>query len=225
MRTRAALLLAAFAILVLVTSAIVTSHFGMRDWPTPPLPDTATRLISPTEAVGRLSDRATGDDDGSARPTADAGTAPAGRFEHRAGVPQRRSRATADRGGSSRRGHSGTRRGTRHGAGGGTPTGGSTPAPGPSSGDAAGTPATTTPAEPTTTAPAPTAPLVEAGAGDPTQARPQGPDPQVPVPPVPSVPSVPGGTGDGSGDGHGGGASSGHGHRHGPIHTLLDALL
>lgn len=36
------------------TAMIVSGHFGTRDWPTPPVPDTASRLVTPTEAAGRL---------------------------------------------------------------------------------------------------------------------------------------------------------------------------
>ena len=58
MRTLPVILLAALTALVIAVSAVLTaSHFGMRDWPTPPMPDTATRLITPTEAAGRTSDR------------------------------------------------------------------------------------------------------------------------------------------------------------------------
>lgn len=57
MRSLPAILLAALTTLVIALSAFVTtSHFGMRDWPTPPMPDTATRLITPTEGAGRAGD-------------------------------------------------------------------------------------------------------------------------------------------------------------------------
>src|SRR3954452_3667886 len=49
MRSLPAILLAFLTVVAIAVSAVLTaSHFGMRDWPTPPMPDTATRLITPT---------------------------------------------------------------------------------------------------------------------------------------------------------------------------------
>jgi hypothetical protein len=208
MRIRAALLLTAFAILVVAASVIVSSHFGMRDWPTPPLPDTATRLITPTEAAGRISDRSAGDDDGSARRIAAAGTPRAGRVERRGRGARRRKAADARRG-TVRTGDRGGRRGSAH-----TPAVETTP---PASTE--GTDESQAPVEPTTppTTPAPAAPVVEAGSGDGTQARPQDhapPLPAVPVAPDPTPAPVPTPSGDGDG----------HGHGRGPLHALLDVL-
>jgi hypothetical protein len=63
MRSLPVIFLAVLTAAVIGVSAFLTaSHFGMRDWPNPPMPDTATRLITPTEAAGRTSDR--GGDDG-----------------------------------------------------------------------------------------------------------------------------------------------------------------
>jgi hypothetical protein len=63
MRSLPAIFLAVLTAVVTGVSAFLTaSHFGPRDWPNPPMPDTASRLITPTEAAGRTSDR--GGDDG-----------------------------------------------------------------------------------------------------------------------------------------------------------------
>jgi hypothetical protein len=62
MRTRLAILLAAVAGLVFAASTVMTNHLGMRDWPTAPAPDTATRVITPSEAAGRAADPARGGD-------------------------------------------------------------------------------------------------------------------------------------------------------------------
>jgi hypothetical protein len=61
MRTRLAILLAAVVAFTLVASALMTSQLGMRDWPTAPTPDTATRLITPSEAAGRTADASSSD--------------------------------------------------------------------------------------------------------------------------------------------------------------------
>jgi hypothetical protein len=197
----------------------------MRDWPTPPLPDTATRLITPTEAVGRLSDRATGDDDGSANQAVGVGTPRTAPVVGANRGAQRRSAAAVRHGKARSGGHNGT--------GGRTPATTPTPAPATGGGNAGSAPAATAPATPAAPSPAPIAPVIEAGSAAPTQARPQDGTPQVSVPQVPAspvqVPSVPAlsqspvtGTDDGSSDGNG--RRSGHGHRRGPVATLLDAL-
>ena len=64
MRTRLAILLAAVVATTIAASALMTSQLGMRDWPTAPSPDTATRLITPSEAAGRAADATSSDGDG-----------------------------------------------------------------------------------------------------------------------------------------------------------------
>ena len=63
MRTRLTILLALTVALAIGASALMTSQLGIHEWPTAPAPDTATRLITPSEAVGRVTDRAAGDRD------------------------------------------------------------------------------------------------------------------------------------------------------------------
>lgn len=186
MRSRAALLLAVLAVMVIGASVVVTSHFGMQDWPTPPLPDTATRLISPTEAVGRISDLRPGRDDSSGRRIVDARTG-------QTGPPERRGRA-----GQSRRGEHLRQRASRRGDGrarrsGGRPqgrtqdSGDSSPAlqPSPLTGtpDRDDEPKVDTPAAPGAT-PVVEAPTIDlgavvapAGSGGQSQARSHGPAP------------------------------------------------
>jgi hypothetical protein len=213
MRTRAALLLTAFAILVVAASVIVSSHFGTRDWPTPPLPDTATRLITPTEAAGRISDRSAGDDHGSARRIAAAGTPRAGRAERSSRGAQRR-KAPDTRRGTARTGDRGGRRGSAH-----APAVVTTPPASTEGPDDSQTPAV--PTAPATT-PAPAAPVVEAGSGDSTQARPQ--DPASSLPAVPAVPVAPDPTPVPAPAPSGHGDGGGHGHGRGPLHALLEVL-
>ena len=55
MRTRLALLLIATIALGIGASALMKSQFGMRQWPTAPTPETATRVITPSEAAGRAA--------------------------------------------------------------------------------------------------------------------------------------------------------------------------
>jgi hypothetical protein len=218
MRTRATLLIAAFTILVVVTSALVTSHFGTHDWPTPPMPDTATRLITPTEAAGRVSDRGASGNDGSVPPSAAAvGSARGGRAE-RGGQSRRTRTDPSTRRGTSRRsgqsGHGGSR---RHRGGDRSTAGGSTThaTPGHRTDDGS-SPAHTAPSIPST---APSSPAIEAGAAGETQARSQDP---APTPPDESTGSDAGGStawGTGSDTGHGR-----HGGHSGPISTLLDTL-
>jgi hypothetical protein len=62
MRTRLAILLALTLALAIGASALLTSQVGMTEWPAAPAPDTATRLITPTEAAGRATDRASDGD-------------------------------------------------------------------------------------------------------------------------------------------------------------------
>ena len=220
MRTRAALLIAAFAILVVAASAVVTSHFGMRDWPTPPLPDTATRLITPTEAAGRAGDRATSDGDGgSDTPTVivrTTRTAPAGR---RARGDRRRS--TESRRAATR----GSDRGTRRSGGRGSDGDKNSPvAPVPDDATVEGTPEAGI--APAPAAPAPGAPITESGPDGQSQARPN--EPVAPLPAVPAVPAVPQpapGPVTGGESGTGGRNGNGRGSRRGPVRDLLDALL
>lgn len=62
MRTRLAILLALTLALAIGASALLTSQVGVTEWPSAPAPDTATRLITPTEAAGRATERASDDD-------------------------------------------------------------------------------------------------------------------------------------------------------------------
>ena len=55
MRTRLAILLIVTIALVIGASVLMTSHFGMRQWPTAPTPETATRVITPSETAGRAA--------------------------------------------------------------------------------------------------------------------------------------------------------------------------
>src|SRR3954471_2075448 len=75
MRSYPAILLAALTVVVIAVSVVLTaSHFGMRDWPTPPMPDTATRLITPTEAAAKARERLSkGDDPAEVTIAGDAG--------------------------------------------------------------------------------------------------------------------------------------------------------
>lgn len=88
MRTRLAILLALTVALAIGASALLTSQVGVMEWPSAPAPDTATRLITPSEAAGRVTERASdgdrdepaqrarrGDADNAAQDTA-KGTAP-----------------------------------------------------------------------------------------------------------------------------------------------------
>jgi hypothetical protein len=115
MRSLPAILLAALTALVIALTALLTaSHFGMRDWPTPPMPDTATRLITPTEAAGRARERvSSGDDAVEVKIAGDAG-ADARRTERRHRTGGTRHRADRKRRGASRRGERTGRGSSRH---------------------------------------------------------------------------------------------------------------
>jgi len=209
MRTLPAILLAALTAVAIAVSAFVTaSHFGMRDWPTPPMPDTATRLITPTEAAAKARERLSKGDDASEvtiagdagatthraeRPAAQRSTHRAGTRSHRA-APQRRS-STGRPSGERRSGN------RNHGG-----DDASTPA-----GDDAATPAPSQPAAPPA---GPSAPVAEASSGDQAQARPgdSATQPVVPAPSLPPVvPQLPTAPTPSSG--------------HGPIRDLLGHLL
>src|SRR5215208_3574633 len=104
MRSLPAILLAALTAVVIAVSALLTvSHFGMRDWPTPPMPDTATRLITPTEAATKARERLSkGDDAAEVTIAGDAG-AEARRSERpAAGSTSRRAATRSGRSGSRR---------------------------------------------------------------------------------------------------------------------------
>src|SRR5215211_316219 len=109
MRSLPAILLALLTAVVIGVSALATmAHFGVRDWPTPPMPDTATRLITRTEATDhKVKDQPAVGDTG-------AGTSHRGQ---RRGHQRRAGKARRTRGGASRRSdpgrsehHSGGRR-------------------------------------------------------------------------------------------------------------------
>jgi len=217
MRSLPAILLAALtAVAIAVSAVLMASHFGMRDWPTPPMPDTATRLITPTEAVGRASER-DADDVVDAEVTADT----------RADTPRRAARRA--RGGAATRPEGARRRadgpenrrsGGRSGSrrSGGRSNDGRRPA------NPAGTetaPATTEP-QPSEAAPAPTAPPT--GSGGQVQARPDQstlPETDPPVTLEPIVPVQPD-----SGDAAGDSADDRPGRKRGraPAGDLLDQL-
>jgi hypothetical protein len=224
MRSFPAILLAALTVVVIGASALLTaSHFGMRDWPTPPMPDTATRLITPTEAATKARERLSkGDDPAEVTIAGDAG-AQARRSERPATGATSRRAATRTRRGARNGRHSGERRSGHHGDG-------RHQTPPAQSGDDAGTAPPSTPAA---TQPAPAAPVTQAAAGEQTQARPDdtatppATEPAIPAPSlppiVPPLPTTPAPSGDdGSGDDSPG---RGHGRRRGPIRNLLDHLL
>lgn len=173
MRTRAALLIAAFAILVVGASAIVTSHLGGQDWPTPPMPDTATRLITPTEAASSLTDESPAGDDGSSvQRTAHRGGRRHGTLERRPrGERPGRAHGTAQRSGRRSGAH---RAGPNRGRGTGAPAPAPQPTPSPPA-----DPDVPDESTPVQVDPAPAAPVAGAGADDSSQAR---PDAGVPVP-------------------------------------------
>jgi len=210
MRTLPALLLAAFVTLVIVASATLATQFGGADWPTPPTPDTATRLITPTEAAGRATDDVTSYERGrkSTGPIADRTT----RRESRSRSERRGGRGTAAR-----------PRGNVRREGGSAPRQRTPREDNRSSSPEADEPTQTE--ESTETAPAPQAPAAPvdpippvAGVepdGNDSQARPQDP------PAVPSAPAPPAGDEDSGDDGEGDEPSR---HR-GPIRHLLDHLL
>src|SRR5215217_1415904 len=156
MRSLPAILLATLTAVVIAVSAFLTaSHFGMRDWPTPPMPDTATRLITPTEAAERARERLSkGGDPVDVKIAVDAGSDAhrTERPEHRAGTSR-----GGHRGGRSatRRGERSGRRSGRRSSGGRRSQGNAHPAS-PAGDDAAPTPAEQQPAPQAT--PAPTTP-------------------------------------------------------------------
>jgi len=213
MRSLPAILLATLTAVVIAVSAFLTaSHFGMRDWPTPPMPDTATRLITPTEAAERARERLSkGGDPVDVKIAVDAGSDAhrTERPEHRAGTSRR-----GHRGGRSatRRGERSGRRSGRRSSGGRRSQGNANPA------TPAGDDATATPAE---QQPAPHATPAEPSTGEQAQARSD--ETAAPAPTTPSTPSldpvVPqlstGGAHDDEGD---------RGRRLGPVRQLLDAL-
>lgn len=180
MRTLPAILLAALTALVILASAVLTTQFGMRDWPTPPLPDTATRLVTPAEAAGRATSKLSEGDasGGAAGPRIAATTAPAAeRPRVRRSVAPGPAPARARRGSSPERRPAGPR----------APT-----APRPDEGAPPQTDQGTAPAPaPAPAAPAPVgdgdAPVIGDGSGDDSQARPH--DDAAPdgsAPPVPA---------------------------------------
>src|SRR3954451_4716529 len=154
MRSFPAILLAALTVVVITVSVVLTaSHFGMRDWPTPPMPDTAKRLITPTEAAAKRERLSKGDDPAEVTIAGDAGA-----DSHRVTRPTaqgstRRAGTRSHRAASRRGDRSGERRsGNRHSGGDQT-----TAQPGD---DTAATPA---PSQPATPPAGPSAPVTEAG--------------------------------------------------------------
>lgn len=232
MRVRAALLVTAFAILVVVASVTVTSHLGVRDWPTPPMPDTATRLITPTEVAGRGRDRvADKGDERSVRTVAAAVAVPAARPERvsrEGGSQPAHTRPAVRTRRTSVRRPAALNNGRRH-----TSSAPATPQPVSSTDRGSRTQSTPAPD------PAPAAPVAQAnaGSGDGSQARPQDVVPQaaapaVPAVPVPAVPTASALTGDSGHDGdhyeghygdhYEGDDDGGHDHYRGAPHDLLD---
>ena len=213
MRTLPAILLAALVALVILTSALLATQYGTRDWPAPPMPDTATRLITPTEAAGRAGDRIADSGDAvDVKVTVDAGAGDSRRIRPRVrtGVSRRAERTRRD---VPRR----DQRGGRRSGGRGSHTGGDDPRDPATVSDDAATPVTP---EPSTPAPAESAPVAEARAGDQTQARPADPAPSAPAVPDVVVPELP----TGGDDAHADGDRDADGHRRGrgPIRELLD---
>jgi hypothetical protein len=210
MRSLPAILLAALTVVVIAISAFLTaSHFGMRDWPTPPMPDTATRLITPTEAAERMRERLSkGDDPVEVKIAVDAGS------------DARRTERPQHRGTGSRTGHRTRRPATRRGDRSGRRSGhrsssgprsgaNANPAP-PAADDATGTPADQQPAPQPAPAEPSTGEQAQARPDDsvmPTLATPTGPTLEPVVPQLPA-----GGEGDGSGQ------------RRGPVRDLVSAL-
>jgi hypothetical protein len=221
MRPLHAILLAVLTAAVIGVSAFLTvSHFGMRDWPNPPMPDTATRLITPTEAAGRMSDR--GGDDGDVVVTVpDSGDGESDRADRRAQRAQASTRRAPRR--SDRRGHrAGSRSGERRSGNRGGDDRRSADEAGGAAPDSA-----TPPAQGSTT----TAPAGAAGtsAGEDSQARPDQTPPPAAEPPVtldPIVPNLPvGGSGDDESAGdEGARPRDGRGPGRGLVGNLLDQL-
>jgi hypothetical protein len=230
MRSLPAILLAALTALVIAASAFLTaSHFGMRDWPTPPMPDTATRLITPTEAIERTRDHLSSSDvELELEVAAQAGG------DSRRGVRPARRAATRRSANRSRRGSS--RRGDRGGRRSGNPRSddrrsGGRRAGGRRGADDADTPAQTdggtgTPATagPETT---PATPAPPVSSGEQSQARPDEPVAQPPAAPAPTpapapvIPELLTGSDDPGAADDSDGAP---GPRRGPIQNLLDQL-
>src|SRR5215211_1630770 len=118
MRSLPAILLALLTAVVIGVSALATmAHFGVRDWPTPPMPDTATRLITRTEATDhKVKDQPAGGDPIDVEVVVDTGAGTSHRGQRR-GHQRRAGKARRTRGGASRRSdpgrsehHSGGRR-------------------------------------------------------------------------------------------------------------------
>ena len=182
MRTLPAILLAAFTALVILASAILTTQFGTHDWPTPPTPDTASRLVTPTEgaaratrdaarpprsaravehaSVDRTPARTTGGDRAAAQPRVPA--------ERRSTVPSEATLQAPQQ----------------------DPQPDDSPAEAPADGPAAESGVGTDPAPSPAPAPTPVGggdpPVIDAGTGDDAQARPQDePAPHTPAPAAP----------------------------------------
>ena len=227
MRSFPAILLAALTVVAIAVSALLTaSHFGMRDWPTPPMPDTATRLITPTEAVTKARERLSkGDDPAEVTIAGDAGAETRRSERSAAQGTSHRGAKRSRRSGSRRGASSGRRSGESRSGDRANHGGGDTPAP---SADAG----TTAPTQPAPQA-APAAPVTQAGSGEQSQARPDefatppATEPAIPAPSLPPVdpqlPTAPAPSGeDGSGDDSPG---RGNGRRRGPVRNLLGHLL
>jgi hypothetical protein len=218
MRSLPAILLAALTALVIAVSAFLTaSHFGMRDWPTPPMPDTATRLITPTEAAGRAGDDVSDDDPIVLETNAGAGAGEAPRVERRTRRGASRSPQAARRGNVRRGQRSGRRPGDRRASDRRADDGRQTP-------EAADDSAAASGPEPATPEPAPAAPAT--GTGDQAQARPDdtaSPSTQPPPTLEPIVPGVPA-AGDGNGQGDSPATDQRPGRGRGAIRDLLEEL-
>jgi hypothetical protein len=226
MRSLPGILLTALTVVAITVSAFLTaSHFGMRDWPTPPMPDTASRLITPTEAGERLS---YGEDPIEAKVAGEAGE-DARRSERRTRGNGAR-RTDRVRRGSSRHGDRSGRRSTdRNSANrnaGSRNSDGRNSEPSAPAEDEASTPATD---QPTAPQPAPATPVTEASSGEQSQARPGTTvtPPAVPAPSLdPVVPDPPTGGDDGASSTDGGqGERPGRGRGRGAVRNLLGALL
>ena len=207
MRTLPGILLSVItAAAIAISAVLVASHFGMRDWPTPPMPDTATRLITPTEAAGKVREQITtsGDDPIDVPIASDRGSSadrrPAGVANDRAG----RARRDASRTGKRRSGRQAS--GRRSGGKDRPPRGGDATGTGTedtddtqAEDDAQATPSPEAPAEALPVTPA--GADQQARADDSTTAEPVAPAvPDLSV--VPAVPA-PGEDEDDAGKGHG----------------------
>ena len=206
MRTRLAILLALVVALAIGASALLTSQIGVTEWPAAPAPDTASRLITPSEAAGRVADSKTDEAD---RPAERAERRDADRAANGSDAGQNGTTPVSNERRSTRR--SGDRDSERRN--GGNDAVADTPASDPADAPAPQQPSTPA-AEPITTAPA-NAPEGQHSRDDEVPATPDVvtlPPSLTPPAPTPTVPD------DDERPNHGG-------RRRGPLRNLLGALL